>query len=498
MVMAKALKVSRADAYTAVADVWAMLAADAEGDIVKGWTLEMLDAVVEMEMAGCGTAMLQAGLVGIVDDGLVLPAELRNQQRDERDGAAAADQGEDKRTSRRKEQNRQAARRYRKTNRVTGSKATPSSDMAWRSLGRVAGHEVRVFQGEYGPYAMVVGATINGESTTKFTTGCKAWSLDTVRLLDALPGLVEKWKEKSRPIGLGAPPTLAPSFADFRDDAERLTMLAKLAAEEARHADDADASSRHADASATVSKTSADENADGERKSIEDSDLDASSTSADRHADALSSMSYLSTSSSSNEEDEMRDEGKAAAGDHQSEAYLAWKTKRNHERELFKVFAEALNTTVEAVEFQYRNGLPYLLGRLKAAGIDPRTGERVAAEGSHEPIDARGDNVLTTEPMTSDKPAAGSVDARGGDERKHGNRPPVVFDCSADSLRHGLQQHGVPLPRAKTLPAEDVVLASDYDKLSKVDRLRNSCGTLLAARELGADITAKALPGVAS
>jgi hypothetical protein len=61
-----------------------------------------------------------------------------------------------------------------------------------------------------------------------------------------------------------------------------------------------------------------------------------------------------------------------------------------------------------------------------------------------------------------------------------------VFDCSADSLRQGLQQHGVPLPKAKTLPAEDVVFASDYDKLSKVDRLRNSCGTLLAARELAA------------
>jgi hypothetical protein len=95
-----------------------------------------------------------------------------------------------------------------------------------------------------------------------------------------------------------------------------------------------------------------------------------------------------------------------------------------------------------------------LLARLKIKGIDPKTGEPVAAEGSHEPVDARGDTVLTTEPTPSDEPATGSVGAR--------------------------------------------VHELDYDKLSKVDRLRNSCGTLLAARELGADITAKALPGVAS
>lgn len=414
MLMAKMLNVSRADAFTAVADVWAMLAADAEGDIVKGWTLEMLDAVVEMEMAGCGTAMLKAGLVGVVDDGLVLPAELRHQQRDERGGAAAADHGEDDRTRERREQNRQAARRYRKKNRVTGSKAKPSGDKAGRSLGRVAGHEVRAFEGEYGPYVMVIGATVDGKATTKFTTGCKAWSLDTVRLVDALPGLVEKWKSIHQK-GFESP-TLSPSYADFRDDAERLTMLAQLAAEQARHADGADASSRHADASASSAGPSADPNAEGERKSCDDNALDASSASADRHADAHSSMSYPSKSSSSEEEDEMRDEGSQAAGAEDSEEYRAWLAKRVHERELFRRYAEGLGTTVDAVEHQYRHGYPYLMARLKAAGFDPNTGDRVAAEAPAEPAAARDVASATTEPTTEDKPAAGSVDAPDDDE----------------------------------------------------------------------------------
>jgi hypothetical protein len=435
MVMAKMLNVNRAAAYTAVADVWAMLAADAEGDIVKGWTLEMLDAVVEIEMAGCGTAMLHAGLVGVVDDGLVLPAELRHQQRDERGEAAATDQGDDKRKELRREQNRQASRRRRKRNRVTGSKAKPSGGKAGRTLGRVAGHEVRLFEGEYGPYAMVIGATVNGESTTKFTTGCKAWSLDTVRLMDALPGLVEKWKEKSRPVGLELTgPTLIPSYADFRDDAERLTMLAKIAAEDDRHADGADASSRHADASAASAGPSAGRDDDGERKSCDGMGLDASAASADRHADALSSMSCLSKSSS-NEEEDMRDEGREAAGERGGEEYLAWKTQRDQKRQLLKRYADALGTTLDAVEYQYRHGFPYLMARLKAAGIDLKTGLRVAAGGSHEPVDARDDASVNTEPMTNDKPAAGSVGARDEDEPEHDKlTPPERKRMSSDTL----------------------------------------------------------------
>jgi len=400
--MAKTLNVSRADAYTAVADVWAMLAADAEGDIVKGWTLEMLDAVVEMEMAGCGTAMLQAGLVGIVDDGLVLPAELRNQQRDERGGrAAAAGGGEDERASRRKEQNRQAARHYRKKNRVTGSKAKPSSDKAWRSLGRVAGHEVRVFDGPHGCYAMVLGATVGGEPCRKLTAGNKAWSLESVRLTDTLPALVDKCKTVHQKESKAFEPRpMTPAYADFRDDAERLTMLAKLAAEEARHADAADASSRHADASAIVSKSSADENAESEQNPFDGMGLDAADASANRHADGVSSMSFSSKSSSI--EEDMRERGQADSID-----------MRNR---MAARIAKALGEDFAKVQTWLRCNRPYLSLRMKTAGIDLKTGERVAAEGSDEPVDARGDTVVTTEPTTSDKPAAGSVDAQGDDE----------------------------------------------------------------------------------
>lgn len=430
MVMAKMLNVNRAAAYTAVADVWAMLAADAEGDIVKGWTLEMLDAVVEIEMAGCGTAMLHAGLVGVVDDGLVLPAELRHQQRDERGGAAAADQGDDKRTQLRREQNRQASRRYRKTNRVTGSKAKPSGN-AWRSLGYVAGHEVRVFDGQYGVYAMVLGATIGGQQYKKLTVGDKSWSLDTVALADALPVLVEKWKAvdtQERKSFVSKP--LEPAYADFRDDAERLTMLAKLAAEGDRHADAADASSRHADASATVSKTSADEIADGERKSIEGSDLDASSPSANRHADGVSSMSCLSKSSSHEEEDMSR-EGKAAAEGIDDDA----NDRHQKYTQLLRRFSQALGQDQETIRSWWKYNRDFLRLKLEQAGINPTTGLRFDADAASKPADARHDISVTTEPIAGDKPAAGIVDARDDAEPEHDKlTPPERKRMSSDTL----------------------------------------------------------------
>jgi hypothetical protein len=456
MSLAKSVGLTRREAFGAAAEAWAWMSVMAVNDIVVNTAPDSLDAVVDVD--GFGDAMFQAGLVGVVNDGLVLPAELRHQQRDERGGVAAPAEGQrtDERARRRKEQNRAASRRYRKTNRVTGANAKPKTDKAWRSLGRVAGHEVRVFDGPHGCYAMVLGATVGGEPCRKLTAGDKAWSLESVKLTDALPLLVAKWKsihEKEKRRLVSAP--IVPSYVDFRDDAERLAVLAKLSADTARHADGADASSRHADASAPSAGPSADRNGDSGRKSVADKGLDASAPSADRHADALSSMSCLSKSSS--KEEDMREEGRKAAGNQEPdqgdaakpEGMAEWEERKRQQRTIAERFAAALNEDVQTILQRWKCNAPYLRLQLEAAGIDPKTG--LPAGAHHESADARNDIGTTTEPIAGDKPAEGSVGARGA---------------------------GKP---------DD----AEGNDIPKVERLRRSCGTLLAAREAVADFRLK-------
>jgi hypothetical protein len=421
--LAKASGQTTREAYACAAEAWAWMADKAVDDIVTA-SVESLDVVVDVE--GFGQAMLQAELVGTVDGGVVLPAELRRRQRDDRGEAAAVAAGscDDEQTRRRREQNRAASQRYRRQIRRTGSKSKPSGDKAWRTLGRVAGHEVRAYDGPHGCYAMVLGATIGGEPCRKMTAGDKAWSLDSVKLTDALPALKAKWQAiHQRESHRLMPAPLVPSYADFRDDAERLTMLAKLAADEARHADDADASSRHADASAASAEPSAGKDADSEQKSLGDKGLDASAASADRHADALSSMSSLSKSSSSHEEEDMGGAGRQAAGDHERDqghaepAGMAEYDRLLKKRRLMaERFADALDEDVQSILRWLESNKPYLRLRLEAAGIDPNTGEPVNADATGKPPQARAGIQATTEPVEADGPAAGNVDARGDDE----------------------------------------------------------------------------------
>lgn len=450
MSLAKSVSLERREAFAAAAEAWAWMSVMAVDDIVVNTAPESLDGLVDVP--GFGAAMLQVGLVGVVNDGLVLPAELRHHERGERGGtaavpAAAAD--EDEQTSRRREQNAAASRRYRKRNRATGSKPKPSGEQKWRSLGRVAGHEVRVFDGPHGCYAMVLGATVGMEPFRKLTTGDKAWSLESVRLVDTLPGLLEKWRVvHQKENGRLAPQPLVPSYADFRDDAERLTELAKLSAADARHADGADASSRHADASASSAGPSAGPDADGERKSYDGIGLDASSASADRHADAFSSMSSLSESSSSHEEEDKSGEGRRADGIHepdQGDAEPDERQKRERWSRLVARFAQALGRDEDTIRSWWRYNRDFLRAELLKRGIDPNTGLIVNAEGAHEPRGARDDIGVTTEPIDQDKPAASSVGARGGDE----------FACAAEDIRRGLQQLGIPSPATPAPLAED-------------------------------------------
>lgn len=425
MALAKSVSLTRREAFAAAAEAWAWMSVMAVEDIVPQTAPDSLDAVVG-DIDGFGQAMLQAGLVGTVDGGLVLPAELRQlQQRDERGVGAAAsaaavdDKTKDGKTRRRKAQNAAASRTYRRKTKVTNPKPKPSSSgNAWRSLGHVAGHEVRAFDGPHGVYVMLLGATVGG-ATHKLTAGNKAWSLDTVTLAEALPGLLDKWKTvHQKESGRLVPMPLLPAYSDFRDEAARVSLLAKLGQETSRHADAADASSRHADASATVSRPSATPEAETEQKPNGGMGLDASAASSFRDADALSSMSVCSTSSSSIEEDEMRGEGSKAAADHEP-AVRDRLAKHDEGRQQAARIAEALGLELEIVLYRGRTNPQFLALQCREAGIDPRTGLPLGAEAPGEPKEARGSIDTTPDTTTGNTPATGDVEAPGEDVGFH-------------------------------------------------------------------------------
>jgi hypothetical protein len=472
LALAKAVGISKREAFAAAAEAWAWMAVEAVDDIVPQTEPDALDSVVDI--AGFGQAMLQAGLVGVVNDGLVLPAELRRQQRDERGGGAAAahgGQGDAEQDARRKAQNADAARRYRRKKNLTGSKPKPTTETAWRSLGRVAGHEVRVFDGQFGVYAMVLGATIGGEQFKKLTTGDKSWSLDTVTLVDVLPGLVDKWKtihQKERKAF--APRPLSPTFADLAEDADRamtLARLRKLTAGEpaAHHADDDDASCRHADASSSVIIPSSSPEADAAPKSSDSTGLDASLASSFRHADGVSSMSYLSKSSSIEEDKSGGD--REAAGIEDADQRERWNRMADR-------FAEALGQTRETILDWWNNHKPFLRMKLEQAGIDPTTG--LPAEAHHEPSDARGDAGVTTEPNAGHEPAAGSVDARDDVARREDEDPDHPRHDPLETLA-ALKRNGIPLPTPKSAPGRG-------HRLEDIDLEREDQTSLVTARGL--------------
>ncbi len=434
MKLAKATALTRREAFGAAAEAWAWLAAHAVNGIVPATEPDTLDGIVDVP--GIGQAMLAVGLVGTVNDGLVLPGELRERQRDDdeprrrhRDDDADGDPDE-----RRREGWRDASRRYRRRTKVTAPKTQPTTSKPWRSLGRVAGHEVRVYDGPHGCYARVIGATLNGQGCGKFTAGDKGWSLEDVTLVDVLPALVEKWKTLTAPRGLADPLRAEPTYDAFRDDAERLTVLEKCRRAEAdrgdaepRHDDASCRHQRHDDASSTVIESSSATDPAGERKPLRDEDLPRHHASSGAADDGPSSSS-LSKSSSSNEEEDMRGDRKAddihdadeRHGDHaEPAAYREWKAKRQHADERDARIAAALGDDIGAVRIRNRE---YLALQCRQAGIDFRTGLPLNAGGSHEPAGTRTTLQATAEPMEDAEPATGSVVARERDAAQHDTR----------------------------------------------------------------------------
>jgi hypothetical protein len=296
-----------------------------------------------------------------------------------------------KKLEKRRAQNRKSSRKYRCKNKKKSALLASKSQKEWRSLGHVAGHEVRVFDGPYGVYAMVLGATVDGQACQTFTAGNKSWSLDTVTLPDVLPALLAKWQKVSARRGLDLTgPRVQPTYEDFRDHVDRLTVIKTvelLAVEQTesrvvtRRADGGDAICRHVDVSSASSFASSISHGRCETKLLERKDLGATQASAPRLADALSSMSSLSKSSSSCEEEDMWEEARVAPGDrdagridtaHREDMELS--DQKHRHRMLAERFALGLGLSVERVLYLWKASPQYLRRQLEAAGINPNTG----------------------------------------------------------------------------------------------------------------------------
>jgi hypothetical protein len=405
--LADRLHVSRADAYFSVAEAWTQLSLEADDDgIVKGWTPAALEALVDLKAADLGKTLVDLGLVGVAVDGLVLPAELRLRHRDA--GDADGPVGDD----RRKTRNAEAARRYRRRAKTLGKPLKPSRASSWRRLDIVAGHEIRAVEGEHGVYAVVTGARLGGEAFRKFTTGDKSWSLENVTLLDALPGLLAKWKgindKEAQAWDVSKRRQLEPSYDAFRAECERLLALAKL---ERVAAAAPPAMTRHDDGDDGDDASSFSSSPAGpaaERKSHEEGTLNVGAASSPRHHDAPSSMSSMSSS----KEEDMQQEGRGIDDDGTSATACCVDQdgrlrdqdgdlgRDRTDREVLRrawagKIAVALGMTPDAVIDAVRPqgqtaDKDRLLDRIVAAGLDPKTGDPANGWTGRRPVSALG------------------------------------------------------------------------------------------------------------
>jgi hypothetical protein len=448
MRLAKATALTRREAFGAAAEAWAWLAAHAVDGIVPATEPDTLDGIVDVP--GIGQAMLAVGLVGTVNDGLVLPGELRQRQRDDAEprGRHRGDDGDAPGDERRRAINAEASRRYRQRKKMTGSKAKSHATQP-RSLGHVAGHEIRLFEGRFGPYAMVLRAAVGGVPFKKLTTGDKSWTFDDVTLADVLPGLVEKWR------------AVHDREQSVRDPAKRKILepsFEALQAEAARHDDGNDASARHDDASALPSSSKG-EPATGKRRSGKG--LGVAGASSSRHDDAPSSMSSISSPPLSSQEEKREEEerkirdraGRLCGG------IFGLVSCRHLEPKFFELCREAWDRwhVTEYVAGEPKKtpmpnaaaadlGIPVeevmTMGvwdawtRFRRQLLDQLEAEKdsILAGGSHEPGEAKPSAQTTTEAAEGDLPATGSVEAHERDDDQHDASDTLEAAAATDAV----------------------------------------------------------------
>ena len=222
------LNVSRPHAVGVVVMSWAWLHAEQTEGVVPG-TPSMLDIVVDMK--GAGQALVDAGLVGVSPDGLILPLELRRQA----ERAARSDESPDDRRRRKDAERKAKSRRNQRltkpalkpsplpTAEATGARWTP------RRLGAVDGHDVMLL---YSKKTQAWFYCLKGASPIEWTASVA--DQGNPSFAEALAGLHGTMKREDGK-GLGNADTFRPSLQALVTAAERYRdKRASAAADDAR------------------------------------------------------------------------------------------------------------------------------------------------------------------------------------------------------------------------------------------------------------------------
>jgi hypothetical protein len=481
MSLSKSVGITRREAFAAVVEVWHWLDKYARNDIVYDTGLDSLDSVSEIE--GFGQAMLQAGLVGTVDGGLVLPAELRHSERDGRGGGHAS-----RPTS--KGAIRQKRLRDRKRLKVSAPRratTTPNAEAPRpthkpRCLGTVEGCSVMLL---FSPKTECFFYKLDGAMPADVTG--TVTNQENPSFADALMSLHSAMKRKAAK-GLDSADKFRPTMEQMVAAAERERDSLKAAAAEAVHREQANQAlaeaaaedqddvlevARKRNGSVTgdarnVTPVTGDalrdvsRNAETQSTANGETACDDSQRNAFRDASAPSSSSSFSSSANEERKRNTTTTSEDVAVVREAErldqflerlkppkpAPIPEDPKQQDKyRKMAERFAAALGITVDEVFRLWRTDKPGLRARLEAAGIDPTTGLAINADGAGKPVQARDDIDTTSDTTTDDKPATGIVDAPGDDCRQ----------------------------------------PDSHEDLSKVDRLEQSCTTLLVPGGLGAE-----------
>lgn len=493
--LAKSLGLSRREAFGAAAEAWAWLPRQANDGIVVQAAPDSLDGLVDV--AGFGAAMVDAGLVGVVDDGLVLPVELRRLERPARGRRGVVDEAERKERTKAGSRNRSQKYYWSQKDNTPASKPSPppaADDAArWkpRRLGMVEGCDVMLlYSKRTGSYFYCMKGATPDEWTASVTDP------DNPSFAEALAGIHSTMKRGGRK-GLVADVEMRPTPAQVVAAAERYRAGRDAVVADAARRDEAN------DAFMKASIDDQDDTAEREtsRQShalaredakphanltltaepvpvaspCDDNGLGAIQPHAKPHADltqpAPSSSSLLMSSSGIEEkesttttssltrpaerqrdrEDDILDrllvvpnQSHAAATPSDSEDPAA-REKRQRRQELAERFAVALGQPIGTIQVWWKGNPHYLRHELETAGIDPNNGLPINADAPSKPPQARPGIDATTEPTRRDKPTTGSVGAGGAGE----------FDCGAAELRQLLESQGIPAPSVSPLPADD-------------------------------------------
>jgi hypothetical protein len=491
--LAKSLGLSRREAFGAAAEAWAWLPRQANDGIVVQAAPDSLDGLVDV--AGFGAAMVDAGLVGVVDNGLVLPAELRRLERPARGSRGVVDEAERKERTKAGSRNRSQKYYWSKKDNTPAAKPSPppaaADDSArWkpRRLGMVEGCDVMLlYSKRTGSYFYCMkGATPEEWCASVADQNSPSFG-------EALVGIHSTMKRGGRK-GLVADVEMRPTPAQVVAAAERYRASRDAVVADAARRDEANdafmkasiddqedtaerETSRQSHALAREdAKPHADLTPTAEPVPVaspcDDNGLGAIQPHAKPHADltptAPSSSSLLMSSSGIEEkesttttrrltrpaerqrdrEDDILDRllvvsngglGAAATIDQDDPAK---RERRQQEQQRYARIAEALGLDIDTVKIRNRD---FLALQCRQAGIDPQTGFPVNADAPSKPPQARPGIDATTEPTRRDKPATGSVGARDDGE---------LF-CDHRQLRQALQAEGIPAPVAKSLTADD-------------------------------------------